>query len=213
MKVVYSLKEEIKENSSNNHTSNEKGTFINFQSASLENVEANNNKLKGLLEKKDNEIKEKDATIESLTNDMKSFESYKDNLVGVSDQSKTINSPDFDIGNFMDEVMRNPLNNAFPRNKEGDDSRKERKIKAVKDDDISNGKLANETDIPYFLTSTSSLTQSPTTPNTFPSDNFLSKSPLLGEVNKKISKYSGRTVGRKASRPTRRVGNRVYFYK
>jgi hypothetical protein len=126
MKVVYSLKEEIKENNlkmkdleatnnSNNHTLNEKGVLINFQSASLENVETNNIELKGLLEKKDNEINEKDAIIESPTN-MKSFESYNYNIVGVSEQSKTINSPDFDIGHFMDEVRRKPENNCLNPN-------------------------------------------------------------------------------------------------
>ena len=84
MKVVYSLKEEIKENSlkmknlqersnSDNSALKEKEMLINIEPADLENAEVNINKLKSLLEMKDKEIKERDGNIESLTNDLESF--------------------------------------------------------------------------------------------------------------------------------------------
>jgi hypothetical protein len=121
---------------------------------------------------------------------------------GVIEQSKTINSPDSDIG---------LLNNHVHINQE-DDRKKKRQIKTVKNEQIYQGKLANKTNIPDFLTVTPSPTQSPPTPNTSPSKDNQSMTPLLME-NKKNSKYFGRKMGRKASRPTRRVGNRVYKYK
>ena len=131
--IEYSLKEEINENSLimkdlqvktnyNNHTLNEKEMLITIESVGSENAEVNINKLENLLEKKDTEIKERDASIESLTNDLESSKSYH----GVIEQSKTINSPDSDFG---------ILNNAVHINQK-DDSQKKRKFKTVKNEKL-----------------------------------------------------------------------------
>ena len=96
--------------------------LITIESAGSENAEVNINKLENLLEKKDTEIKERDAIIESLTNDLESSKSYH----GVIEQSKTINSPDSDFG---------ILNNAVHINQK-DDSQKKRKFKTVKNEKL-----------------------------------------------------------------------------
>ena len=92
--------------------------LITIESAGSENAEVNINKLENLLEKKDTEIKERDASIESLTNDLESSKSYH----GVIEQSKTISSPDSDIGHWNSAVHIN----------QKDDSQEKRKIKTVK---------------------------------------------------------------------------------
>ena len=185
--------------------------LINIEPADLENAEVNINKLKSLLEMKDKEIKERDGNIESLTNDLESFISHTDVLFGINKQSKNINSPDLEYGLFNNEVKRKALYSAALINQEDNESQKKRKIKELKHDDASQGKLANKTDIQNFRTVTSSLTQSPPTPNTSSSENI--QSYMTVEENKKSSKYFGGQIGRKASWPTRRMGNRVYYYK
>ena len=116
-----------------------------------------------------------------------------------------------EYGLFNNEVKRKALYSAALINQEDNESQKKRKIKELKNDDASQEKLANKTDIQNFRTVTSSLTQSPPTPNTSSSENI--QSYMTVEENKKSSKYFGRQIGRNSSRPTRRMGNRVYYYK
>ena len=63
-------------NNSYNCSLNEKEMLINIHSADsadLENTEVKNNQLESFLEKEDNEIKERDALIESPTINLESF--------------------------------------------------------------------------------------------------------------------------------------------
>ena len=55
---------------------------------------------------RDRAINEKDIIIHNLSEDLATFKSYRNILVGVIEQLRTIENPDFDIRNFMDRVKR-----------------------------------------------------------------------------------------------------------
>jgi len=120
-RAVLSLKQVIRDNNLkiidlkgeidyNYNTINEKDMKIEMQNEEVQEYEANRKKLQRSLDNSEKAIIERDLMLRNLSEELESFKSYKDILSGVIDQLKTINSPDFDFGHFMDRVKRKTEN-------------------------------------------------------------------------------------------------------
>ena len=158
-RAVVSLKEVIRENNLqiidlkgeidyNHKMGKEKDMRIELQNEKITEYVENEKILQRQLESSEIAINERDLMINNLANELSSLKSYKDILAGVINQLKTINSPDFDFGHFMDTMDRvkrktenNDNQNTLQRDKNKDSEENKGKENIIKKEETMDSNL------------------------------------------------------------------------